>query len=165
MRRLTPPTLTQWGCAHRWHTHTSRPGQGVVLRVRYLVCRQCELRVKSEERLTVPYDARDLLALVRGLLPEGQRVYLRERGVTTLPLYRLNMLLEPLGYGIHPDKVRDPHQVVACTDKHGRVERFGLFELQRTAQEPPGRTTGGRRGDSPLPSDRGTERQRERRTR
>ena len=69
MRRLHPPTLAQWGCEHRWKTTTSRPGKGEILRVRYLVCRRCGLRVKTEERLAVPWDERDLVDQVKALLP------------------------------------------------------------------------------------------------
>jgi hypothetical protein len=68
MRRLHPPTLAQWGCDHQWKTTTSRPGGGEILRVRYLVCRRCGLRVKSEERLAVPWDETDLVAQVKALL-------------------------------------------------------------------------------------------------
>ncbi len=131
MRRLQAPTLQQWGCAHRWKTTTTRPGDGAVLRVRYLKCLRCGLRVKTEERLTVPWDARDLVAQVKALLPEGKLVYLRDQGITELPLYGLNCLLEPQGYVIHATKVRDARRFVACTDKEGRVERFGLFELRQ----------------------------------
>jgi len=49
--------------------------------------------VKSEERLAVPWDARDLVALVKTLLPQGRPVYLRDVGITTLPLDALNRLL------------------------------------------------------------------------
>lgn len=101
---------------------------------------QCGLRVKKEERLAVPWGERDLVALVKALLPEGKPVYLREQGITELPLYRLNTILERQGYSIHPAKVRDPKRFVACTDKYGRAEKFGLFELRRIPQAPPGGT-------------------------
>jgi len=71
MRRLHPPTLTQWGCDHRWKTTTSRPGKGDILRVRYLTCRRCGLKVKTEERLAVPWDAQGFIALVAQAFPEG----------------------------------------------------------------------------------------------
>jgi hypothetical protein len=54
MRRLKSPTLQQWGCHHRWKTTTSRPGDDDVVRIRYLICRRCGLKVKTEERLAVP---------------------------------------------------------------------------------------------------------------
>jgi hypothetical protein len=146
MRRLQPPTLTQWGCGHRWKTHTTRLGNGgALLKVRYLTCRRCGLKVKTEERLAVPWDERDLVALVQRLLPEGQPVYLRDRGITELPLYGLNAVLARQGYVIHATKVRNPKRFVACMDKEGRVERFGLFELKPIPPEAPGRTNGRRR--------------------
>jgi len=135
MRRLQPPTLLQWACRHRWKTTTTRRGSEGVIRVRYLRCLQCGLRVKTEEQLAVPWDEQDLVALVKGLLPEGKPVYLRERGITELSLYRLNTLLEGQGYVIHAVKVRDAKRFVACTDKQGRMERYGLFELRRMSAE------------------------------
>jgi hypothetical protein len=65
-------STAQWGCAHRWKTTTSWPGQDGVGRVRYLTCRRCGLKVKTEEQVTVPWDAGDLVAQVKALLPEGQ---------------------------------------------------------------------------------------------
>ena len=38
MRRLHPPTLSQWACDHRWKTTTSRPSKGDIVEVRYLTC-------------------------------------------------------------------------------------------------------------------------------
>ena len=70
MRRLHPPTLAQWGCEHQWKTTTSRPGMGEIVRVRYLTCRRCGLRVKTEERLAVPWDERDFMALMAQAFPE-----------------------------------------------------------------------------------------------
>jgi hypothetical protein len=37
-------------CTHARHTHTTRTGTPTVLKLRYLVCRRCGWRVKSEER-------------------------------------------------------------------------------------------------------------------
>jgi excisionase family DNA binding protein len=71
-----------------------------------------------------------LVALVRALLPEGQRVYLRDKGITELPLMALNAILAPQGLVIHAAKVRDRRRWVTCTDRVGRVEGFGLFELR-----------------------------------
>lgn len=144
MRRLQPPTLWQWDCAHRWKTTTTRPGAEGIIRVRYLKCLRCGLRVKSEERLTVPWDEQDLMALVQTLLPEGKAVYLREQGITELPLYGLNTLLDRQGYVIHATKVRDPKRFVACTDKEGQRTQYGLFTLRRIAQEAPRRRNGRR---------------------
>lgn len=135
MRRLQPPTLAQWACLHHWKTTTTRTGPDPVVRVRYLRCRRCGLRVKTEERMAVPWDARDLVGLITSLLPEGQPIYLRERGITELPLYGLNTILERQGFVIHAVKVRDAGRFVACTDRHGRVDQYGLFELRRVTEE------------------------------
>ena len=55
-----------------------------------------------------------------------------------MPLYGLNRLLEGQGYMIHAAKVRDAKHFVACSDKYGRVEQFGLFELRQIPQEASG---------------------------
>jgi hypothetical protein len=102
--------------------------------------------VKTEERLAVPWAEQDLVSRVKSLLPEGKAVYLRDLGIVELPLYGLNTILAWHGLVIHATKVRGTKRFVACTDRHGRVEQFGLFELRRIEQEPPGRTIGGRRG-------------------
>jgi hypothetical protein len=134
---LQPPTLAQWTCAHHWKTTTTRPGYGDVVRVRYLTCMRCGLKVKTEERLAVPWDAEDLVAQVKALLPEGQAVALRDKGITELPLARLNTRLAPLGYVIHASKSRNSKQMVACTGEDGRVERYSLFELWPTSPNAP----------------------------
>jgi hypothetical protein len=131
VRVLHPPTFVQWGCAHRWKTTTTRPGQDDVVRMRYLTCRRCGLKVKTEEQLAVPWDEADLVEQVKVLLPEGQAVALRDKGITELPLARLNARLSPQGYVIHASKGQESKQMVACTGEDGRVERFGLFELRR----------------------------------
>jgi hypothetical protein len=134
MRRLRVPTLRQWGCRHAWHTDTTRPGDDPTLIAwRYRVCRHCGLRVKTEERLAVPWSEQDLVALVRQLFPEGQPVYLRDHGITELPLHGLNAILARHGLVIRPAKVRDARRFVTCTDKEGRAEIFRLFELRRLA--------------------------------
>jgi hypothetical protein len=141
VRRLQLPTLTQWCCQHRWKTTTTRPGRDNIVRVRYLTCRRCDLKVKTEERLAVPWDEGDLLAQVKALLPEGQAVALRNKGITELPLARLNDRLAPQGYVIHASKCRDPKQLVACRDKNGRLQQYGQFELKplsTSAQGPKG---------------------------
>jgi hypothetical protein len=82
----------------------SRRGEGQILRVRSLVCRRCGLRVKSEERLAVPWNERELVAQVKALLPEDLVVALWEKGVTELPLTRLNAQLAPHGVMVHASK-------------------------------------------------------------
>jgi hypothetical protein len=142
VRRLHPPTLAQWGCEHQWKTTTSRPGQDCIIRVRYLTCRHCGLKVKTEERLAVPWDEGDLVAQVKALLPEGKVVALRDEGITELPLARLNARLVSQGYMIHATKGRDSKRAVTCIDADGRVERFGLFALRSISSETPGHVNG-----------------------
>jgi hypothetical protein len=122
----------QWGCAHRWKTTTTRPGHDDVVRMRYLTCRRCGLKVKTEERLTVPWDVEDLVDQVKAWLPEGQAVALWDKGITELPLARLNARLALYGYIIHAVKSRDRNRLVVCTGDDGREESFGLFELRPT---------------------------------
>jgi len=75
------------------------------------------------------------VALLSALLPEGERRYLRDCGIVTLPLAQLNAVLAPLGYVLVGTKTRAPDRFVLCTDTHGQVERYGLFELRRTEKE------------------------------
>ena len=96
-----------------------------------LTCRRCGLKVKTEERLAVPWDAGDLVDQVKALLPEGEAVALRDKGITELPLARLNARLALYGYVIHASKGHGPKELVACTGEDGRVEQFGLFELRQ----------------------------------
>jgi hypothetical protein len=134
MRRLRAPTLRQWGCRHAWHTDTTRPGDDPTLIAwRYRVCRHCGLRVKTEERLAVPWSEQDLVARVRQLFPERQPVDLRDHGIAELPLHGLNAILARHGLVIRPANVRDPNRFVASTDQEGRAEIFGPFELRRLA--------------------------------
>jgi hypothetical protein len=135
VRRLHPPTLAQLGCQHRWKTTTSRPGDDDIVRIRYLTCRRCDLKVKTEERLAVPWSETDLLSQVKAHLPEGQAVSLRDKGIIELPLARLNVRLASHGYVIHATKGHDPKRVVGCTENDGRVEPFALFELRRLTTE------------------------------
>jgi hypothetical protein len=116
VRVLHPPTLVQWGCAHRWKTTTTRPGHDDVLRVRYLTCRRCRLKVKTHERLAVPWDEADLIDQVKAWLPEGQALALRDKSITEIPLARLNARLLPYGYVIHARKGQDRTRLVACGD-------------------------------------------------
>jgi len=136
--------LVQWGCSHRWKTTTTRPGQDDVVRMRYLTCRRCSLKVKTEERLAVPWDAGKLIDQMKALLPEGQAVALWDKGITELPLARLNAQLLPYGYVIHARKGQDRTRLVACADEDGRVTPYGVFDLRPMSPEAPGRTNGTR---------------------
>jgi hypothetical protein len=75
-----------------------------------------------------------LVALLQVLLPEGKPRYLRDCGITTLPLAQLNAALAPLGYVIRGTKTRSADRFVVCLDAHGEVERYGLFELRRIGE-------------------------------
>jgi hypothetical protein len=72
------------------------------------------------------------VALLSVLLPEGERRYLRDCGIMTLPLAQVNAVLAPMGYVLVGTKTRSAERFVLCTDTHGQVERYGLFELRRT---------------------------------
>jgi excisionase family DNA binding protein len=76
-----------------------------------------------------------LVALLRMLLPEGERCYLRDLGITALPLVPLNALLAPEGYVIEAYEVQDPTRVVDCLGQDGTPEPFGLFEMRRLTRE------------------------------
>jgi hypothetical protein len=113
VRRLHPPTLVQWGCVHRWKTTTSRPGSGDILRVRYLTCQRCGLKVKTAERLAVPWEENDLVALVAQVFPEGivaDVASLKAWGLPGGGLSRLNACLAPHGWQI--ELVRDQGRTV-----------------------------------------------------
>jgi hypothetical protein len=75
-----------------------------------------------------------LLALLQVLLPEGERRYVRDYGITMLPLAQLNKVLAPLGCVIVGRKTRAAERFVLCTDAHGKIERYGLFELRRVEE-------------------------------
>jgi hypothetical protein len=76
-----------------------------------------------------------LMALLQVLLPEGERRYLRDCGITRLPLAQLNAVLTPRGYVIVGSKTRSAERFVVCTDTHGQVERYGLFARQRLEED------------------------------
>ena len=134
MRRLHPPTLSQWACDHRWKTTTSRPSEDDIVRVRYLTCWRCGLKVKTEDRLAVPWDVGDLVDQLKALLPEGQAVVLRDKGITELPLARLNARLATHGYVIHASKGGDRARLVACVDHEGKVTPMGCLSCDRLRQ-------------------------------
>jgi hypothetical protein len=144
VRRLKVPTLSQWGCPHRWKTTHSLPQEDALHRVRYHKCRRCGLRVKTEERLAVPWDEGNLIAQVKALLPEGQAVALRDKGIAELPLARLNARLALQGYVIHASKGRDRTRLVACVETDGSVTPYGVFELRSRSPKAAGHTNGTR---------------------
>lgn len=135
-RKLKSPTLLQWGCQHRWRVRRTKraPGPWPAKR-RYYRCSTCHLSLITEEQSAVPWDERTFMELLKTILPPGKPVFLRDKGITTLPLYGLNTLLDQQGFFIHAAKVRDAKRFVACTDKAGRIERFGLFELRPVQPE------------------------------
>ena len=69
------------------------------------------------------------------LLPEGKRRYLRDLGITAIPLVQLNTVLASEGYVIQAFKVQDPKRFVDCVGQDGIPEPFGLFELRRLTGE------------------------------
>jgi excisionase family DNA binding protein len=97
-------------------------------------------RMREPEKTALTGQATDvdcaatLLALVKALLPQGKRVYLRDKGITELPLGALNAILEPQGRTIHVTKKRDRQRAVACMGRDGRAEPFGLVELRTTEE-------------------------------
>jgi hypothetical protein len=113
VRRMHPPTLVQWGCEHQWKTTTSRPGQGDVVRVRYLTCRRCGLRVKTEERLAVLWSEQELMTLVAQVFPEdpvADVATVKAQGLCEEGLSWLNAHLVPHGWQL--DLVKDGWRVV-----------------------------------------------------
>jgi hypothetical protein len=126
VRRLHSPTLAQWSCQHRWKTTTSRPGEGDIIRARYLTCQRCGLKVKSEERLAVPWDNRDCMTLVAQTFPEDAVVdvaTLREQGLPGGDLSSLNAHLFPHGWRL--DAVRDQGRVVGVMRRRMSPEARG----------------------------------------
>ena len=82
MGRLHPVLLVEWECQHQRKTATNRLGEHDLVQVSDPTCRRCGLKVKTEERLAVPWDEHDLVEQVKALLPEGQAVALRDKGFT-----------------------------------------------------------------------------------
>jgi hypothetical protein len=126
MRRLKSPTLQQWGCGHHWKTTTSRPGEGDILRVRYLTCQRCGLKVKTEERLAVPWDERDFIALVAQAFPEDAVVditTLKTQSLLGGGLSWLNAHLIPHGWQL--DLLKDQGSVVGVVRRRLSPEAFG----------------------------------------
>jgi hypothetical protein len=145
VRRLHSPTLAQWSCEHRWKTTTTRPGQGDIVRMRYLTCRGCGLKVKTEERLAVPWEERDFMALVAQAFPEdavADVATLQTQGLLGEGLSRLNTQLIPHGWQL--DLVRDQWRVVGVvrrrmsTDVRGSTNGM-LDEGQKRRHDTGGR--------------------------
>jgi hypothetical protein len=109
-----------------------------------LTCRHGVLKVKTEERLAVPWDAGNLVDQVKAWLPKGQAVALQGKGITELPLAWLNTQLATHGYVIHASKGRDRTRLVACMDHDGKVTPYGVFELRPMASAASGRSNGTR---------------------
>jgi hypothetical protein len=110
VRRLRPPTLAQWACAHQWKTTTSRPDKGAIVRVRYLTCRRCGLKVKTEERLAVPWDQGNFMALVAQAFPEDEVVdveTLKTQGLLAENLLQLNARFVPYSWQLELVKDRE----------------------------------------------------------
>jgi hypothetical protein len=129
--RVRVPTLEQWGCVHAWSVrHTRRLGGVFPHKRRYYRCAKCALHVVTEERMDMAWDEAQLVETMRVLLPEGEEVYLRDRGVAALGLYVINAVLERFGLVVVARKVRHAGRFVACRDWQGRVEPFGLFALR-----------------------------------
>jgi hypothetical protein len=84
MRRLIPPTLRQWGCAHHWKEQSTKVLGDKLHRVRYYFCQRCQLRVKTREAPEVPWDEGTLMAVMAQVFPEGEvtdAATLREQGL------------------------------------------------------------------------------------
>jgi hypothetical protein len=128
---VSVPTLQQWGCVHTWSVwHTRRLGGVFPRKRRYYRCSKCGLHVVTEERLDSGWDEAKLVETMRVLLPEGEEVSLRDKGITELGLYAINAVLERFGLVVVARKVRDARRVVACRDRYGQVEQYGLFALR-----------------------------------
>jgi hypothetical protein len=74
MRRLQTPTRRPWGCSHQWKTTHRLPQEGTWHRRRYHKCLPCGLRVKTEERLAVPWDQGTLRAMGAQAFPSENPV-------------------------------------------------------------------------------------------
>ena len=76
-----------------------------------------------------------LLAVLQLFFPVNRPTYARRAyGLRTLPLAAINAFLARHGYVLYPSKVRNADWFVSCTDQAGNTDLFGLFELQRVAE-------------------------------
>ena len=104
------------------------------MRMRYLTCRRCGLKVKTEERLAVPWDEDGLVDQVKTLLPEGQAMALRDKGLTELPWAWLDSRLVPYGYIMHTVKSGDPKRLVVFRTRTDAERHLGGLSYGRYAQ-------------------------------
>jgi hypothetical protein len=141
MRRLKPPTLEQWGCAHRWKEQSSKPQGDKLRRLRYYCCQRCGLRAKTRETPEVPWDERDLVALVQALFPEERSVSLRELGMMGLCVERLNALLARQGWVIHAIAERKGKRRGATAKGKERRQLEARFERRQIARSEQSGTT------------------------
>ena len=138
-RSVKPPTWEQWGCVHVWRVqHTRRFPAWFPQKRRYYRCERCELRLVTEERPAVGWDGQALVRMLREVLPEGEAVYLRDKGIALLGLYAVNTVLQQFGLVVVARKVRAARRFVACRDRRGGVEPFGVFALRRVDEEEDG---------------------------
>ena len=89
----------------------------------------------TDERVDTGWDEMKLIETMRALLPEGKDVYLRDKGIAELGLYAINAVLECFGLVVVARKVRDMRRFVACRDRQGKVEQYGLFTLRGIEKE------------------------------
>jgi hypothetical protein len=122
--------MAQWGCEHRWKTTTTRPGHDDILRMRYLTCRRCGLKVKTAERLAVSWDERDFLAFVADAFPEdavADVAALEAHGLFNEGLSRLNGQLVPHGWQL--ELVRDQGRIAGIARRRILPEALRKDEL------------------------------------
>jgi hypothetical protein len=94
--------------------------------VRYLTCLSCGLKVKTEERLAVPWDERDFMALVAQVFPEDTIInvaIMKAQGLLGDGLSQLNAHLVPHSWQLEP--VRDQGLVVGIVRRRMSSEVLG----------------------------------------
>ena len=101
-----------------------------MVRMRYLTCRRCGLKVKTEERLAVPWGDAALVEQVRRYYPRANRGAVGQ-GHHRAAVGAAECSAGTAGYVISARKGRDAKRLVVCTGEEGRVEQFGLFELRQ----------------------------------
>jgi hypothetical protein len=99
--------------------------------MRYLTCRRCGLKVKTEERLAVPWDRGDFMTLVAQVFPEDAMVdvaTLNTKGLLGESLSQLNARL--IRYGWQLELVKDQGRVVGVVRR-----RISPVAPERTSGE------------------------------